>query len=613
MSDQESIDQSSPEAIKSGRRFSKEHAKEERSELASEISNERREYFRRKQDIQSRIRVIDDLLRERNLVAEEARESIRALEEDFSEKTDNLVSRIFNRSEIKRLQTELGQRTKDLASLEKEFIELQTLLGAMQEEAADRSAIGAIREKLHTFYAGKAKEWEEYEHERKVGAVENVSKQYDAFVVHAIHPTFVPGDNSMLRKGTDWKKKLDIFLTLTPAVSASTIRRGDGMSSMWARMGVILSRGHISDAARTDAASKARGLKRSRSSNFFGEKNDLEGKIKDAVTSPGLNEGYNELIVQEPTPAAFYYSIDENRNTSAYDRVPPRELKLVLDEIGLPLVVLHEGRAFEPVFEDERLILGKEISKEDLLAQTYRMDPIAHKKALEELFEDSPFRIYNQEVVNIDSRGEGRRLYMRLRLLKDGGALSGPPFEDARKDYMYRDGPLPELLGTVYRSDMRRDYLRGGDGKVWERTLWKNAERRETNYKPIQDSDLDRGTIDLGSALDSIETPIANPQVYLEGMRGRLQYVRSEIDKYAVERPDMVPFMQNWLENLGYHLYGFAEQASQMGDEESRHAAEALAEEVLPLSQYAEVVARRIDEQGRFKITIDDLKARNAS
>ena len=322
------------EKIKLGRRVSKEHVPDERTRLVAELRQKRKEYFDEKRSLGAQIEELVERARERQMSVENVRESIIVLENEFSKKNANILTRVLNYTDVKRIQSELGRKIEEVSQLEGEFAELQSMLASIRKQAEDRTALSDARQKLRDFYGEVSDKWRAYEHERKVGAVENISSKYDIYVIHALHPAFVPGSNSRLYVNTRWEQKLDIVLALQPDVSVSTIKVGDGAYNMWARVGLILGEGHVSQAYSYDAATVAQGLTRAPVSSHHGG-GLLEDRIETSITGRHSG-GYNELVVEDPTPVAFYYSLDDTPGVIKPDRMPPIELMPVLEKLEMP-------------------------------------------------------------------------------------------------------------------------------------------------------------------------------------------------------------------------------------------------------------------------------------
>jgi len=69
-------------------------------------------------------------------------------------------------------------------------------------------------------------------------------------------------------------------------------------------------------------------------------------------------------------------------------------------------------------------------------------------------------------------------------------------------------------------------------------------------------------------------------------------------------------FHDEWMNRLAFHLYGlygFGEQAEALGDHATKERAFAVGEMVLGENTYHDIVQRRIDVDGRFRIDAKDL------
>jgi len=271
---------------------------------------------------------------------------------------------------------------------------------------------------------------------------------------------------------------------------------------------------------------------------------------------------------------------------------------------------LRGGKAFEPIFDPQsgKLTAGRELTKKEVFARRYEPTLAQQDEILAKIFEDSPFKIHNPEASYVDCNGEGRRLYTRLALLKDSKKIEGTPLREPMKGGTFLNDKGVRILETIPLSGRRYEYYRALTGLVYERLVTKSGDISTNQI--VVDFDLRVGSINFGaSGGDNIEVPISDANIYVEGVRKRIEYVRRSLAEYEAKGEVRgALFMGEWLKKLGYHLYGFAQQARKMGDIETELDAEQLAVEIMPLTQYAEVISRRIDEQGRFRITREDLK-----
>ena len=86
-------------------------------------------------------------------------------------------------------------------------------------------------------------------------------------------------------------------------------------------------------------------------------------------------------------------------------------------------------------------------------------------------------------------------------------------------------------------------------------------------------------------------------------------FLRTEqISAQLLERPTN-EFRTQWQNRLAFYLYGFGEQAERFGDNETATRAFELADKVLPKEKYQEIIAKRIGPAGKFRVTMEDLKA----
>jgi hypothetical protein len=102
-----------------------------------------------------------------------------------------------------------------------------------------------------------------------------------------------------------------------------------------------------------------------------------------------------------------------------------------------------------------------------------------------------------------------------------------------------------------------------------------------------------------------LDGPLVDGKSYLSGIEKSLIKVSEYIEDDANQ--DRIEFYREWLDNLVFHLYGFGEQAGQMGDIETQQRSFELANKFFSTEKYQEVVGRRLDKEGKLIMTKEDI------
>ncbi|MCX6788849.1 MAG: hypothetical protein NTZ36_03145 [Candidatus Jorgensenbacteria bacterium] len=431
-------------------------------------------------------------------------------------------------------------------------------------------------------------------------SVSEIMNKYDVFVIHGIHPNFVPNSNSPLENDTTWETKMKIALALEPTISASTIKAGDTSDNMWAGIGFILSGGTVVSAAPSDAATRAKGILSERSRRVDDEK--IETEISDAITNRPENK-YNELAISSPKITALYW----NGSTSRLDsRVPYEQVARFANEVSLPIYCLSNGELIDWNKEkDPNTNLYQHVSKNEI-------------EKLQGINEEERAYLYNELI--------GNESPFKIEVMPDGLAVMASDygrmaFASLSSKFKMEDGSTKEsttIDGEDYRClsefptiEGRIQYLRDTKGVLYQRLLSKSGKddgsitadsrtriseslAREDAYAHIHVS-----TMSLGRSVSS-------PNDYLEALK---EIVKDTVQKSSGETS--VEYHKKLARELAFHVMGFATEAKEMGDIETYEHAKEIAHSVLEEDAYAEVIRKRLGKQGGFLITKNDLDGSN--
>ncbi len=124
---------------------------------------------------------------------------------------------------------------------------------------------------------------------------------------------------------------------------------------------------------------------------------------------------------------------------------------------------------------------------------------------------------------------------------------------------------------------------------------------------------LNLGYISIGLSTHNLGAPIKNTANYLFGMEQSIEKLRREREKWTEKSENkkskqMLASYDSWMGRLAFHLYGFGEQAGEWEDLKTKERALTLARRIFSEDEYRGIVQKRIDEEGRFRITKEDLE-----
>ncbi|MDP2951164.1 MAG: hypothetical protein Q8N55_02145, partial [bacterium] len=151
------------------------------------------------------------------------------------------------------------------------------------------------------------------------------------------------------------------------------------------------------------------------------------------------------------------------------------------------------------------------------------------------------------------------------------------------------------------------------EGKLLRR--WKSKNFKEgfhgSTIRYIERFDeFQSGYINLTEFMtEKLDRPINANEDYILGMEDAIiRWTKFKNDVVEEKYKGQINFYNEVLKSISCHLYGFAEQAEKFKDEDARQKALALANQILPYEQYTELLKKRINDKGRFKITEKDLE-----
>ncbi len=609
-------------------------------QTASEIKETRKIHFDRKQELEAQI----SSLAGRNASTAESLarvdSEIGSFEKELLEREQSSVQRLLSYIGVNRrmeaLRSGLGAKNIERVELEERFEKTADRIAEVEKAKADRSYLEKAKTTLAGFYKNQEKKFAEFVTEQqRVRSVSDISKRMDAVFIHGIHPTFVPDQNSLLQKEVDWQTKLNVFLAFKPTVSTSTLREGDGVNRMWARQGLILTDGCVVTASSSDSATVARGIEDRGVWSFKRKMTDRD--ISDAVHNRGPRY-YNEFVVAQPGIAGFYVCRDEKRN-GMQDLAPIEEIIAECTQRGISIFEIKNGQVWETKLSPNgrNIIPVRQIHQEELLQKQYSLSELDREKAEQEILNNSPFNVFPAEARYVASCAKGRELYIVLNKKSLLSSKKGEKevFSDsvANSDTGIKKGSMVTILEEFPTVGEKVRYLATSSGKLYKHTI--PSFRPKSTVNPHNSSGFGRGIrssrveeiseykesrvrdtsyIELAFNSHDIRRPVSGVSAYLAGMEHSFQDLRLEKEKALSKkhsndkRQSLEKFFEEWIFQVVFHLYGFAEQARECGDSETEKKALAMVAGFLPPEQCKEILTRRIDADGRLRIKKEEIR-----
>ncbi len=564
----------------------------------------------------------------------------------------------FDSQKLEKEKSDLEASARDLLRGAARLAELRQ---EVEQQYVDRDTLSKAGERLAEVYGSQESAWVEYQEAERARDVRNVMKESDVYFVHGIKDFIVPGDNSLLKYGTTLETKLKVVLAFDPTLSTSTIKNGDTHRAMWSRVGVLLNGGRVLSAHSSDAATVATGLKE-RAGSLSPDK-DIKKDIDRAIHRERFGAGglgYNELVVENPKVAALYICVDADEAMGEIRPIGVERMREAARVSGLPLYAMHNGIAYEIEYELDperakpqkasffgfeyppkpraRVVLRTPVPPDVLLTKDSQITPEQRAVFAEEIFENSPFRPRTPEAGLVDLQVRGREMYLSLFLDDAAQKMPGSVSEYAGVEQMHYDfeqqrntghepgypkkGDRVEILDTFVTTDGRTSQLLRFKGKVFEYESWPRTGQLSGDEKSIREFaqydkneflknrnyhlSLNIGGCDLGVPAERATFVDAVARL-VPKFREDMRRFQSDTELSDELRERFIKERERAITQVAYYLYGFGQEAEKCGDQENRDKAWKLAAEILPLAQIQEVITRRTNEKGGFRITKEEL------
>jgi hypothetical protein len=326
---------------------------------------------------------------------------------------------------------------------------------------------------------------------------------------------------------------------------------------------------------------------------------DIQLDVARAITT--RRDGYNELVVENPSVAGFYVCLDDTGSVIRNDLASFSDIAAHVKKLGLPLYVLENGRLYEGTYDSEAQVMrriGVEMQKSEVLESGFNGAADEQRdRATRSVYERAPFKIRTPEVYRVESCYRGESAYIELRFL-----------ESVQSPEVMGFMPEPQEVVGIGRKEMYKIE----DGKLYRSLLWRDSdsvrdrERYGKDFSEIVPRYARSKYIQLGSgSTDDMGRELGSRADYLEAMIQKIGEIRQR--REAAEDESTAQFYDDWLAQLAFHVQGFGQQAARHGDIDSLVRAKEIANAALPEREYEDVVRRRMPPGGGFNWTIEDI------
>ncbi|MSU55713.1 MAG: hypothetical protein EXS51_00170 [Candidatus Taylorbacteria bacterium] len=599
------------------RGYSKLHSKEGRDMVAEEVRGLRADYFSRIRQLEDSLALVSSQLAEKKANYAEVGAAIPELERELAALEGSSLNSFLSLLNLNRKERSLKREAilqeGTFKELEISTGRLTETLEALKRERDSRTELEQAKDRVKGFYAEQKAELKTevlklFVEQAKIRDINRISQEHDVMFVHGIHPKFVPKQNSLMHNQADWQTKLKVTLAFAPTVSSSTLSDGDGPDAMWARMGVILNGGQAESASRDDNATQARGFeKRSESQTKM-----TDYEIQSAISGRYMRgaKRYNEFSVATPKIAGFYFSREETKN-SPPDLVPLSEITETCTALRLPLYEIVKGQPYRTHVDEKtgEIIRGEPVQKGDLVKSSWKISEIERSQIIEELLDTSPFKIIPEEGENLDARAHGVETYLNLNLKKlPQKKLAGVKSTTTSGIYTYSIDSTVNALTRSCDVPFRKKELTNEERLAWQihDDLPRNLYRRNMDeWHPNSSTYItERLSINTSSYF--------NTETYLQALDKEVSVfleLKGQFSLFSSLTAEKKEQKKEWLgKQLAFHLRGFGETAAEFGETKLAEKAKSIADRLGTENEYQDVLKRRINTRGFFRLTKEDIK-----
>lgn len=617
-------------------KYTREHSQEERDQTAQTLYEKRSEYFGRQKNLTTQAEGLQQESESRETLIGNLAKEITGLEDYLSQLNKDILSRTGHLFEIKRVRKQIDGKKVEYEVGSEELGEITATLAELRQQQLDRHELEEAKQILGNFWQEQSQEWQNFQEEEKVRDVKNVCLRNNCAIVHGIHPTFTPENNSLLETGSTWQDKLKILLALEPVIATSTVHAGDdGNINLWCKMGVILSGGRVQSASADDIGSLAKGIKErdDHGKMIVGLEKGVQEQITKAISERG--NGYNEVIVQDPKFAGFFFCVDPSKNPyegQTSKRADISEITEITAKYGIPLYMMEGGKLYRAIINEQGgVVQGEEVDIQSLMAQQYDIDG-NREQLIEDILDGAPIkkeRVAEQEAAMINSHFGGREYYVTLLgktiiRSKDPAKYKPTPYvrEPEEGGTQYKEGDKLMPLSEIRRGREKDQYY------VYERTTFDPLIQGEKFGGWVVRRSWKRdGVVLVGDIFDTYSDETDDDFIWFGiGSGFRLDHKILSNDDYFTqiemkieeEIRNREETKEKWgdlwfndqtqrINQLCFHIYGFGEQAAQQGDQETKQKSIEITNKYFPYDQYQAIIDSRLDEHGNFRLTKKDL------
>jgi len=539
-------------------KFTKRYSKAGRKNIADEIRELRFQHFKkqksnpeRQSSKENQENQIDGLEKERDTEEKE----IENLENEVAIQKSKLMYKLttfFKKTELEK-ELQIDPKKKKVEQLKKDIEERVKIIEEIDSVITDSSSLEEARKVLALFYREQGQLKDRFEDESDIRDVEMSSRKNGQFFVHGIPTKGRAMQNTSMNnpttnvQGMTPEEKLSLLIGLEPTISASLIKEGQKDSRTYYSFGVILGGGKVLSAYKDDASTLAEGL--------YSRRSKSDETTQNTSIQPNIERNLDKAV-NDPV---------ESRFGEKYNEVVVEKPKVA----GLYINLSQLDQNFDNVEVDELKKYSRELN----------LPVYALKGGVFYRFNIDKMKISEEEqaTLSIDTILDSRREFSQEERIDLANLI------------------LQKNLFTVQNKEDMRIYSKFKNGAGFNyggENGYKKLQKDQANHQTKVRDGMTQGDAEtVGGFINKIS-------VLLEENLKNIENAESEKhSKY---------FRQNLRENL-ILLYGFALDAQSSGDMDTYEKTKDLINKYGSFDQCAEFIAKRIDENGNYKILDADV------
>ncbi|PIR93826.1 hypothetical protein COT97_04715 [Candidatus Falkowbacteria bacterium CG10_big_fil_rev_8_21_14_0_10_39_11] len=590
-------------------------------ELSARVQQAIEKIKSRQDSVAADIFELKEHLTERTAKYEKLIDEYDTVSSELIKRSRNIFSRTLNWLKINEIQNRIHKMEVLISEYQESFAAAHEVMVLLEIQAKDEREIDHLKEQI-TDFRGRGREaykkLVEFQALQAAREVSGICRRHNCLLIHSFSVDLDPSSQTSVLinkgEGIGFEKKIDIITGLSPELSTTSFRlnlpEGEKKDSWFIAdgVGLILKGGQVSEISRSDAGTSVRGMTRESSqvqeSNNVAElEDDLDQAIHHKTSS------HNEITIKKPEIGGLIFSVS---NASPNEIIDHRHLPSMVKKINqmqLPIYIqTSAGKIFRAELVNERILVHGEVNIDNILDKSFAVDDDKKKEAQEAIFNDAPFNLDMPEKHAVDAYQYGKdiaSLYMVMTSSKMSGdgrlyvlnqatklmarhrlSIDGQSTFEVQADITYFEGFISGLQEVAPK--VKELYFSSIDKELeWQQRLRREIKQMELGSMDSQDFD---------SHQESLQYSISKVQKWYKQIMEHFLSL-SMIATALLEEVSIDVVTRNEIKKIFKNV----RQAAESVPESDYH-------QLLDPDFHYDLLARRLGNDGLFKMTKDDLK-----